>query len=157
MIALSLGLLMLLAPQGEVTSARQFTIQDVAWIKGCWEGGDADSRITEQWMAPQEGTMFGASRTTKNGKMVDYEYLMIRVNEAGEIHYLAKPSRQPESAFKLVRVGTREAVFENPEHDFPQRIIYRVKEDGSLHARIEGMSNGQVKGVDFPMKKVPCE
>jgi len=33
-------------------------------------------------------------------------------------------------------------VFENPEHDFPQRILYRL-DGGMLHARIEGVVDGE--------------
>lgn len=60
-------------------------------------------------------------------------------------------------AFKLVRNGPREAVFENPEHDFPQRIIYRLESDGALFARIEGVVSGKEKGRNFPMKRGACE
>jgi len=155
-IGLSLSLLLLLVPQGDGTSPRHFTIGDVGWIQGCWQGDDAGTRITEQWTTPDGGTMLGVSRTVKNGKTVAYEFIIIRENEAGEVHYVAKPSGQAEAAFKLVRAGDREAVFENPGHDFPQRIIYRREGDGSLYARIEGTAQGQPKAVDFPMKKVPC-
>ena len=51
----------------------------------------------------------------------------------------------------------QEAVFENPEHDFPQRIICRLGDDGSLNARIEGKRNGKEKEMDFLMKRVKCE
>ncbi len=47
-------------------------------------------------------------------------------------------------------------VFENPQHDFPQRILYRKNPDGTLHARAEGERNGKLSGQDFhfrPAKK----
>jgi len=47
-------------------------------------------------------------------------------------------------------------IFENAAHDFPQRIIYRLNDDGSLLARIEGKRGGELKGVDFPMRRAPC-
>lgn len=156
MIGLVLSLLLLFAPQNEVPSPRNFTIHDVAWIRGCWLGGDG-SRVSEQWTAADGGTMLGMSRTVKNGKTVAYEFILLRQNEAGEVHYIAKPSGQGEASFKLVKAADREAVFENPEHDFPQRIIYRLQGEGSLVARIEGASKGQFKAIDFPMKKAPCD
>ena len=48
-----------------------------------------------------------------------------------------------------------EVVFENPTHDFPQRIIYRKGADRSVTARIEGVIDGKARGVDFPFK--PCQ
>jgi hypothetical protein len=35
-------------------------------------------------------------------------------------------------------------------------VIYRLQEDGSLLARIEGMEDGKARGVDFPMQRAPC-
>jgi hypothetical protein len=46
-----------------------------------------------------------------------------------------------------------EIVFEDPAHDFPQRVIYRKNADGSVTARTEGTMNGQLRGVDFPFKR----
>jgi hypothetical protein len=54
-------------------------------------------------------------------------------------------------------VANGKAVFENPQHDFPQRIIYRLEKDGSLAAAIEGMSKGKLKRIDFPMKRAKCD
>ena len=53
-------------------------------------------------------------------------------------------------------VTDREARFENLEHDFPQRIIYR-RDGDSLTGRIEGVSMGKERAVDFPLKRVPCD
>jgi hypothetical protein len=48
-------------------------------------------------------------------------------------------------------------VFENPAHDFPQRIIYRRLSPDSLVARIEGPGpNNTTRGIDFPMRRVNC-
>jgi hypothetical protein len=45
---------------------------------------------------------------------------------------------RPPTPFKLVESGERRAVFANPQHDFPKRILYWLAKDGALHARIEG-------------------
>ena len=67
----------------------------------------------------------------------------------------APPAGQAEASFPLVRLGAAEADFENPAHDFPQRVIYR--RDGELlRARIEGTRAGRVEGADFPMERVAC-
>jgi hypothetical protein len=50
-----------------------------------------------------------------------------------------------------------EVVFENLQHDFPQRIIYRSLSGDRLAARIEGVRGGLLKGIDYPMKRVNCE
>ncbi len=50
-----------------------------------------------------------------------------------------------------------EVLFENSEHDFPQRSIYRLAQDSRLIGRIEGQSNGQLKSIEFPMSKINCD
>jgi hypothetical protein len=106
-------------------------------------------------MKPLGGTMMGMSRTVANGKTVDSEALVIQ-ETGSEVAYVARPSRQLEASFRMVSATTTEARFENPAHDFPQRIIYRLDPDGSLHARIEGTRDGQVRGVDFRLTRGKC-
>lgn len=131
-------------------------ITDFAWLAGCWDGSSGGRESLEQWMKPSGQTMLGMSRTVVNGKTVAYEFIQLREQE-GEILYIAKPSGQAEASFKLVQYSNHEAVFENPQHDFPQRIIYRLEKDGSLAAAIEGTSKGKLKRIDFPMKRAKCE
>lgn len=132
------------------------TIADFGWLAGCWEGGGEGREYLEQWMRPAGGATFGMSRTVADGKTVAHEFMQIR-EQRGEIHFIAKPSGQEEASFKLVRHGPQEATFENPEHDFPQRVIYRPAPDGRLAAAIEGLSNGQLKRIDFPMRRADCD
>ncbi|MND00816.1 hypothetical protein D3C83_195580 [compost metagenome] len=47
-------------------------------------------------------------------------------------------------------------VFENPTHDFPQRVIYQGRDDDGLLGRIEGESGGEPLSVDFPMDRATC-
>ena len=99
--------------------------------------------------------MIGSGRTVKNGKTTDYEFLRIEQREDA-IYYVAKPRFNPqETAFKLKTWSANEFVFENPEHDFPQRILYKINGD-SLAARIEGTRNGKTSSFDFPMTRVAC-
>ena len=132
------------------------TVNDFAWLAGCWEANLNGREINEQWMKPSGQTMLGMARTVANGKTVEYEFVQIRAEADGEIYYVAKPSGQPEASFKLIKFQNREATFENPEHNFPQRIIYRLEPDGSLFARIEGTSKGKPRAVDYPMKRGKC-
>jgi hypothetical protein len=130
----------------------------MAWLQGCWGAtGGAEAGSIEQWSGPAGGTMIGASRTIKGNKTVAYEFLQIREVEPNVLAYIPQPQGRAPTVFKMSQQTDTETVFENPEHDFPQRIIYRRNADGTLHARIEGMSKGKMKGIDFPMKRVSCE
>jgi hypothetical protein len=132
------------------------TINDLAWLAGCWEANLNGRELNEQWMKPSAGIMLGMGRTVAGGKVREYEFLQIREDTDGALYYVAKPSGQPEGSFKLKQLQNNEVNFENPEHDFPQRIIYRLQTDGSLFARIEGTSNGKARGFEYPMKRGRC-
>jgi len=131
------------------------TVAALAWLSGCWLG-TGDEETMEQWMKPAGGTMLGMSRTVADGRTVAYEFIVLRERD-GAVYYVARPSGQEEASFKLVRSNEREAVFENPEHDFPQRITYRLWPDGSLEAAIEGIVGGKTRRVEYPMKRIRCE
>ncbi len=101
--------------------------------------------------------MLGIGRTVRNGKTVEHEFLQIRLNAEGKVVYIALPSRQKEATFVASSIGERAITFENLQHDFPQRIIYRALAENRLAARIEGMRGGNLRGIDFPMTRVSCE
>jgi len=129
-------------------------IADLGWLAGCWE---APGGTQEMWMKPAGGTLFGMSRTVANGKTVFSEFIQIHRRD-GEIYYTVQPRlAQKATDFKLVRGSATELVFENPEHDFPQRILYRRQLDGSLFARVEGRQKEKDRAMDIPMKRVSCQ
>lgn len=131
-------------------------IESLAWLAGCWAGERGERRFEEQWMAPRGGLMLGMGRTVKgNNELADYEQLQIR-DEQGVLVFTARPARQPQASFRAASGDADGIVFENPTHDFPQRISYRRQADGSLLARIEGELRGQPRAVEFPMRRVAC-
>lgn len=130
------------------------SVQDLAWISGCWASVSGEAGSGETWTSPAGGTLLGVSRTVKGGKTVAHEFMQIRETGPGQIAFIALPSGQKEASFPLVRLSGQEAVFENQQHDFPQRVIYR-RDGDLLTGRIEGRDGGETRGIDFPMKRCP--
>ncbi|HSK81340.1 MAG TPA: DUF6265 family protein [Thermoanaerobaculia bacterium] len=155
LIRVSLGLVLI--GVAAASPAKAASVSELFWLAGCWASEGAEPGSGEQWMAPAGGTLLGMSRTVKSGKTVAHEFMQIREIAPGRLAFIANPSGQAEASFPMVRLTAAEVVFENPEHDFPQRILYRLEENGLLRGRIEGLSKGQQKGVDFPMRRVPCD
>jgi hypothetical protein len=134
--------------------ARAPAIDDVAWLTGCWEYTSGARIVEEHWLAPRARTMMNAGRTTQGDKLIEFETVIIREQE-GRLAYEAHPSGQPSAVFLSQRVADREVVFENLQHDFPQRVGY--KRDGdSLVGWIEGPRNGQTRRIEFPYHRVAC-
>jgi hypothetical protein len=129
----------------------------LSWLAGCWAPEKGDAGSVEHWLPPAGGTMLGMSRTVKNGKTVEFEFMQLRVNTDGKLVFIALPSGQKETTFVASAVGKDSVTFENPQHDFPQKVIYRLESATRLIGRIEGNRGGTVRGIDFPMRRVSCE
>lgn len=123
------------------------------WMTGSWTTSATRDgvRTEEHWMTATGTIMMGMSRTNRLTATTFYEHLRIESREDG-VYYVAQPKGQAEAEFKLVKVGEKEAIFENPAHDFPSRIIYRRTSETDLLARIEGTRGGKVTGMDIPMR-----
>jgi Domain of unknown function (DUF6265) len=97
--------------------------------------------------------MLGMSRTLAGSRTVEFEFLRIEQREDG-IYYVAQPKgRCPATDFKLTRAGAQEAVFENPQHDFPKRIIYRKTAEDSLTASIDAGEGSKAMTFSFRRMK----
>ncbi len=123
-------------------------LAEFAWLVGHWAGENQGAQIEEHWTHSAGGTMLGVSRTIVNEQTALFEFLRIEQQPDG-IFYLAAPrGRHPPTPFRLTEAPGRDkpwAVFENPDHDFPQRILYWLDDVGCLHGRIEGTQAGVQK------------
>ncbi|HET9768392.1 MAG TPA: DUF6265 family protein [Thermoanaerobaculia bacterium] len=119
----------------------------LSWLAGCWSG-TAEGVVTEEhWTSPAGGVLLGMNKAVANGKLASFEHLRIAPHE-GRLCYLASPQGGAVTPFCAVEVGDRRVVFENREHDFPQRILY-WREGEKLHARVEGTLDGKPAGDEW--------
>jgi hypothetical protein len=139
-------MLIALAVVGSLLGSREQapkpTLNDLAWLAGSWAGTARGIEMEEHWTAPKGNSMVGLHRDVGKGRTLLFEFL--RIEQQGDhIVYLSMPNgRSPATPFPLKEVSGTRVVFENPAHDFPQRIIYWM--DGSdLRARIEGTLKGK--------------
>ena len=133
-------------------SAQTPTLADISWMAGAWQTAAGGKRqVEEHWMQVAGASMMGMGRTVAGDKTVEFEYLRIEQRADG-IYYVAHPqARCPQTDFKLTRASATEAVFENPQHDFPKRIIYRKGED-SLTATVDGGEGS--KAITFAYRRM---
>jgi hypothetical protein len=123
-------------------------MENLGWIAGGWTMERGETRTEERWTDLGGDTYLAVSRTVRGGRTVTYEYLRIEQRADG-IYYVAQPKNRLPADFKLVSLAGGEAAFENRNHDFPQRIVYRRNDDGTLTARIEGPRQGQTVWQEF--------
>lgn len=124
------------------------SIADLSWMAGSWVGESGGIQMEEHWTAPKGNSMVGLHRDVGKGRTLLFEFLRIE-QQGDQIVYLSMPNgRSPATPFPLKEVSGTRVVFENPDHDFPQRIIY-WKDGSDLRARIEGSQNGKAVGEEW--------
>ncbi|HXD32067.1 MAG TPA: DUF6265 family protein [Pyrinomonadaceae bacterium] len=133
-------------------SSAETQLSDLSWIAGHWSGVQDGVEMEESWLEPKGNTMLGLHRDVKAGRTISFEFLRISANADG-ITYWASPGGKPPTPFKLKEVTGKKVVFENAEHDFPQRIIYWLEGNDSLHAKIEGNLKGQPASEEWSWRR----
>ena len=123
------GLALLLMGQ----AAPPANVADLAWMSGRWETeGDNDDITQETWSEPRGGAMLGYSRSGTGERMREFEFLRIQAGADGVPTYYAQPGGGPPVGFRLTAHDATSVTFENPRHDFPQRIRYERQSDTML-------------------------
>jgi hypothetical protein len=124
----------------------------LAWLEGRWAGEKEGTSTVEQWSPVTGGALLSFHTDVKAGKLVWWEFARIDRTPEG-VFYFASPQSAPPTPFKLVEQGDKRVVFENKQHDYPQRILYWLDAQGDLHARIEGPMNGQTATEEWTWRR----
>jgi hypothetical protein len=126
----------------------------ISFMSGCWTGPSPNgATIEEHYSAASENLLIGMTRYVRNGRVVDFEFTTVERTDSTFI-MTPRPKGVKSDSFPLKDVSDGRATWENLEHDFPQRIIYRRGADGSLIARIEGTTPAGERHVEWTMR--PC-
>jgi Domain of unknown function (DUF6265) len=130
-------------------------VMPLAWMAGCWAHRTGTRTVEEQWMAPSGGSLIGMGRTVDGGVLRGWEALRI-VTQNDKVVYIAQPNGGTPTSFAEVTMNDSVAVFENPTHDFPQRIAYRRVHADSIVATVSAQRDGRARGMQIPMGRVRC-
>lgn len=123
------------------------------WLPGIWEFSAGEVRMAEQWKRIDSTNLEGASWYITRGDSLLMEKLRITECDSGT-YYFAEVSSQNQGRridFRLTSSEQNQWVFENPGHDFPQKITYERISSDSLKASIEGIQEGKPRREEFRM------
>ena len=121
------------------------TAADLSWMAGYWLDCDG-KQVAESWIDAGSDVLLGANLT--RGGQTHFEFMRIAAGADGVPAFYAQPNGAQATAFPLVSLEGQRAIFENPGHDFPQRVIY-ARDGDVLTARIEGTIDGETQSVDW--------
>jgi len=140
---LTAGLAMMLAAANPAAK-----VDDLAWMAGQWSREDGARWTEESWTSPRGGVMLGHSRSGRGADLREFEFLRIAAGEDGTPAYIAQPGGGAPVAFRLVQHDAASATFENPAHDYPQRIGY-VREGDRMIATISRIDGSKAQSWDY--------
>jgi len=154
---LVISCLLLVACQPVVRTRKQEAhknkLERLDWLIGKWVMQTPEGVITEEWLQPVSDTQWsGLSYMVSQAGDTSFSE-QIRLSYQGDsLFYLPVVSNQNDG--KAVSFAERSfsdslIVFENRNHDFPQRIMYKRISDTSILASIEGIRNGQNRKEEF--------
>lgn len=122
------------------------------WMIGTWRGDMGKGTFTEVWERKNDQLLIGQGYYIAGKDTLMYEDL--RIQQFGAYWaYIPMINNGAPTMFVMIESKDNSVVFENKEHDFPQRIIYTRKE-GIMTGRIEGNYKGQFSKEETPMKKI---
>ncbi len=99
--------------------------------------------------------MLAEGFTRREYTVIESETIVLSESD-GRLVYTVHRRGQPTTTFLSRRVTRDQVVFENPAHDFPQRIGYQRRGADELFAWIEGVVDGKERRVEFPYRGGGC-
>ncbi len=131
-------------------------IEKADWLIGEWYNLSKDGVFTEIWTRKDDSTFSAVGFFIAGMDTVLNEKITLKEMN-GELFYIPVVPNQnngKEIPFKLTSVTEKQLVFENPNHDFPQKISYSLITKDSIYTEISGNNKGKTYSIPFPMKKI---
>lgn len=154
-LILSLATLSIIACQNK--SEKKFDeLEKMSWLVGEWENKMPDGVLTETWTKANDSSYTGKTLFIKDKDTLHSEDIVL--TQKGEtLLYIPTVKGQNDNKpveFKITESKTEnEFAFENPAHDYPQKIVYKKVSDTNLVATISGKQQGKPTSESYPMSK----
>jgi hypothetical protein len=141
------------------SQAQQAPKSAIDWAKrflGTWENKTSQGSIFETWVQHASLELRGKSYKIKGQDTLVFETIkLIEQNDSLYYEPTVKNQNQGKAVrFKMQSMDEYQVVFENPTHDFPQKISYTFMGQDSLLAEISGQMQGVERRRKFPMRKI---
>ena len=131
-------------------------LKKAEWFLGEWSNKTPEGELTERWKKENDSVYKGESYFVKHGKDTVFSEKVDLIETNGKLTYIVtvpgQNSEQP-VAFEMISASENQVVFENPNHDYPSKIIYNKISSDSIVAEISGMQKGKPAHETFPLKK----
>ncbi len=131
-------------------------LQKAEWLLGNWGNTTPEGRLVENWRKVNEVQFNGESYFIVKNDTVFAETVVLNQYDDKVAYTVTVPNQNDAKPvrFDLTSITDNEMVFENPEHDFPNKIVYTQVKPDSLVAIIYGTKKGSPASETFAMKRI---
>lgn len=130
----------------EITDLSQFE-----FMLGEWRAEFPDMAFCESWAKESDTRFIGSAYKVQGGDSTLSETLSLEIIDNGYyngVYYVATPVLQDSTFFKFITGTNEDAEFQDPDHDFPQRIIYRKVDEDRMFV-VVGNLGENAKQLEF--------
>ena len=141
--------------KSEKTAEKFAELAKAEWLLGTWENRSGDGVLSETWEKEDDSTFTGTSyfiigkdtlhnekiTLSQKGKLLVYSPIVQGQNNNKAVN------------FTMTSLKANQIVFENPVHDYPQKITYNRITNDSLVTEISGIQQGKHSADRYPMKR----
>ena len=143
--------------QSGLQREEELSLKEIAGnLPGKWQCNSGDEIITETWSVITDSLYNGTTSIITNTDTFFMEN--IRLEKKGtEIYYIPQVSNQNGGLpipFKMTSATKEVLIFENPDHDFPQKITYTFISADSVVATVSGEVENRKEERKFEMHRV---
>ncbi len=138
-----------------ISCNRKNEMENFNWIAGKWENISDSSRFYENWEKMNDSVFAGEAFVIESGETVFSEKISIE-KKGSDIFYFANVADQNNGQpipFKLISSSLNEVIFENKDHDFPNKITYSQISGDSMMVKIEGLRMRKSHTEYFPFTR----
>jgi len=136
-------------------SAEKGKIKAADWLIGNWENTSPDGNLTENWEKVNDSTFSATSYFIKGKDTLHFESIIL--SQKGEtLVYKATVKGQNNDKtvdFTSTSISENKLTFENPQHDYPQKITYTKGGNTTFTAEISGKLQGKLSTERFILVK----
>jgi hypothetical protein len=132
------------------------TFKELSALQGKWLMQTPEGTMMEVWKITNDTLYDGKSYSIEGTDTTLSETIQLLKRTDG-IYYIPTVSNQNGGVpipFKLISSEAGVFIFENPTHDFPTNITYKIDQKNKLSASISGKINGEERKMGFEFVRV---
>lgn len=125
------------------------------WLLGNWENKSDNGHLLENWKKVNDSLYDGESYFIKGKDTLHFEKIQMKQKGEALLYIATVKGQNNDKPVTFLHNDTIQKllIFENPKHDFPQKIVYSQITKDSIVIEISGIQQGKPSSERFSMKK----